>query len=323
MDRLLPIDAVVTWVDGDDPAEKAKRAQFAKPEEKNNDDIGGEIRYTSVGEINYCIASIFRFAPWIRKVFIVTDSQDPKLGEFVEKYFPGRSSDIEIVDHKVLFAGYEDVLPVFNSLSIESVLWRIPGLSERFVYFNDDVMLVSPVWPSDLFTEDGVVCYAYRGPLWFAKLQRWIKHRKGGHKVFGFKDAMVNAADLLGVRDHFIHFDHTPHQQRRDILENYFNSHQEALRANISHRFRDPSQFNPQELCYLIAEREGRISLRPIKGNSLYVMYRGKYKYIERKVAKFRRNPKAKFCCVNSIGYACAADRKLIFDWLKERLDIE
>ena len=39
-------------------------------------------------------------------------------------------------------------LPTFDSGNIESYIHHIPGLSERYFYFNDDVFLAHPLmWP--------------------------------------------------------------------------------------------------------------------------------------------------------------------------------
>ena len=43
-------------------------------------------------------------------------------------------------------------LPTFSSPAIESHVFRIPGLSERFLYLNDDVMFGQPIWPDDFYT---------------------------------------------------------------------------------------------------------------------------------------------------------------------------
>ena len=75
----FPIDAVIAWVDGNDPVHKKKRHEYAGVKELSNDEVGGDIRFTSVGEIRFCVASLLRFAQFIRKIFIVTDGQDPGL----------------------------------------------------------------------------------------------------------------------------------------------------------------------------------------------------------------------------------------------------
>ena len=138
----FPIDAVVTWVDGNSPEHRKQRARYDLSGQSGKDDVAGEIRYSSLGEINYCIASILRFAPYIRNIFIVTDGQDPGLGDFVEKYFPGQSGRLKIVDHRVIYRGYEKYLPVFNSLSIETLLWRII-LSGTGLWCTADTVLLS------------------------------------------------------------------------------------------------------------------------------------------------------------------------------------
>lgn len=321
-DNTEPIDAVITWVDGDDLAHRKKRKMFASSDELANDDIGGEIRFKSVGEIRYCVASILRFAPFIRKIFIVTDGQDPQLYDFIDAEFPERTTEIEIVDHKTIFAGYESFLPVFNSLTIETMLWRIPGLSDHFVYFNDDVLLAAPVGPEDFFVGDSLVCYASRMSWHFAALLRWAKHIGKPHKTFGFKDAMINAAELIGRRSTFLLFDHIPHMVLRDVLEGYFTAHPEALVNNISHRFREPSQYNTQELCYLLAEAQGRAVTRSNKGNYLYIYPRKKKNYIDDKINRFESMPEAKFLCINSLNNAEPHDVDKVLTWVKKRLGL-
>ena len=73
----FPIDAVIPWVDGSDPVLSARRASFASGGETGNDESGGPTRYQQIGELRYSVASILRYAPWVRKIFIVTDGQDP------------------------------------------------------------------------------------------------------------------------------------------------------------------------------------------------------------------------------------------------------
>ena len=76
------IDIVIPWVDGDDPVLAAKRRQYltGKREDKHAD-VAAATRYCDLGEIFWCIDSINIFAPFIRKIFIVTDGQDPHLEE--------------------------------------------------------------------------------------------------------------------------------------------------------------------------------------------------------------------------------------------------
>ena len=131
---MIPIDAVITWVDGNDPVLKKKRdAWLTEKHEDKSEDIAGPSRYSSSGELFFCVASILKFATFIRRIFIVTDGQDPHLDNFLRMNFPDTKTEIRIIDHTDIFKGYEQYLPTFNSLAIETMLYRIPDLSEYFI----------------------------------------------------------------------------------------------------------------------------------------------------------------------------------------------
>lgn len=317
------IDAVITWVDGDDPRHRAKRQKFGSQRQFSEESVAGDTRFNSLGEIFYCVASINRFAPWINKIYIVTDEQNPHLEPFLEQNFPQGYIPIEIVDHKVLFRGYEEFLPTFNSISIESMTWRIPGLSDKFIEFNDDFMLSAPVSPEDFFAEgDSVICYADKRSYWLTALTRLLKYRNGGTKLVSFKESMLNAATLLGNRCFYLKIDHTPRALLRSLYEEFFTKNPNSLHQNISHRFRHYTQFNPQELQYLILYRQGQCLLRSVKGVLNYLKPKKGVGYIEKKLDRFSRNRRAKFCCFNSLDMASEEGRKLVVAWIEERLDL-
>ena len=316
-----PIDAVITWVDGNDPELRSKRLKYETGGESAHDDVAGDIRFVSIGEINYCVASILRFAPFVRTIYIVTDNQDPGLEEFVEKHFPGQYSRIRIIDHKVIYRGYEQYLPVFCSTSIETLLWRIPGLSEHFIYFNDDFMLVRPTAPEDYFEGDKVVCYANKFSIPFANLIQYLKPRSNGHKKVTFKNKMVRSAEVLGIRDYFYRLGHNPQSMRVSVYREYFESHPDVLERNIAYRFRDINQFQAPELGFLLCRLRGELVLRPKKGNNLYLLPKGRA-YMKNHLRKFRNSTKEKFCCVNSLNYAHEEEIKATLQWLDERIGL-
>src|SRR6201999_944559 len=94
-------------------------------------------RWRDNGELKFSLRSLHRHAPWIRRIFIVTDQQVP---DWLDTAHP----KIEIVDHRAIFPDHR-FLPTFNSCVIEAFLHRIPGLSAHYLYFNDDVFLGRPV----------------------------------------------------------------------------------------------------------------------------------------------------------------------------------
>lgn len=318
-------DVVIAWVDGDDPMHKRKKAAYLTPnKEVNFDDVAGEARYKSTGEIYYCVASVLRYAPWVRKIFIVTDNQNPHVDEFVARNFPGNNVPIELVDHTVLFRGYEQYLPTFNSLAIATMLWRIPGLSDRFLYFNDDVFLTAPVEEDMWFSDSKTYIYAERFSALWARLLRWGKHLGKSHKVFGHKDPMLNSADILRS-NYFFLFPHAPVPMRRTWYEAFYAEHPHLLKHNICHRFREPSQFSAPTLFYVSDHRAGKLEVRSPKGLVCFLKPSAKRtdNYMARKIAEADANKTLKFGCINSLSETTAEEQEMFKQWITKKLGVE
>jgi len=317
------IDVVIAWVDGNDPHHQKKMRKYLNPKDEKSDDIAGPTRYRSEGEIFYCVASILRFAPFVHKIFIVTDEQNPKLDDFLNKNFPGNQIPIEIVDHKDIFRGYEEYLPVFNSRAVETCTYRIPGLSENYVYFNDDFFLIRPVKETDWYIGDKIVAYGYWRNLFLDRLLWLIKPMKNGHKPVGFKDGMIMAARKYGKCGRYFHLDHLPHPLKKSVIRNYFEKNPSFFLSNISYKFRNGKQFNTHELYYLKMFDENHALIKPALEHLLYMKPVGRGEnYIPRKLKKYEDNPNLKFCCIGSLDMATEADRQTLFDWLNKILDI-
>lgn len=138
------IDFVVTWVDGADEAwrrEKAKYSQTAKHDQKTADDDRRE-RYRDWELLRYWFRGVERYAPWVRKIFFITWGHLPA-------WLDAENPKLQIVRHGDYIP--EEYLPTFNSNVLEIYLHKIRGLSEHFVYFNDDMFLLDRVAPEDFF----------------------------------------------------------------------------------------------------------------------------------------------------------------------------
>lgn len=149
-DLTFPIDAVYTWVDGEDPvwinSKRRREAELAGRE--YHEEANHEARFRSRDELKYSLRSLEMFAPWFRKVYIVTAGQVPD-------WLDTENPKIEVVDHKDIYPE-GNYLPTFNSNSIISRLHHIPGLSERYVYINDDVFFGRDLGPERFFTPAGI-----------------------------------------------------------------------------------------------------------------------------------------------------------------------
>lgn len=234
------IDAVITWVDGDDPLHRIKRQRYQQQAPRNaNANAVNPHRWACNDELDYCLRSIANHAPWIGRIWIVTDAQTPDFSRLpaalVER--------IAVVDHRILFSGYESALPTFNSLAIETLLWRIPGLAEHFLYFNDDVFLTGPLAPEDVFCDGAPVL---RG--------QWVDWRAIAADPASRDDptrlnalTQINAAALAGFGAQWLYCAaHVVHPLHRSVFAKLHDQHPAAFAANIGHRFRCVSQFLPQ-----------------------------------------------------------------------------
>ncbi len=142
----LEVDLVYLWCDGSDPGFAARKA--ARMKEFNPDPIEdnvGAVRYIQHDELRYSLRSAFKNVPWIRHIFIVTDNQCP---EWLADH-----PKITIIDHKDIIPA--ELLPTFSAIVIEMYLDRIPGLSEHFLFSNDDMFFNRPLGVSDFFDYDG------------------------------------------------------------------------------------------------------------------------------------------------------------------------
>jgi len=97
------------------------------------------VRYNFNGEILVSLLYLQHNASWVRNIFIVTDNQTFNL-DFLSKDFRNK---IQFIFHTKIIP--EEFLPTFNSTIIETFLWKIPGLSEDFLYLNDDFFILKPI----------------------------------------------------------------------------------------------------------------------------------------------------------------------------------
>ena len=235
--KKITIDAVIPWVDGNDKNHQLKMIPYLDDKSIINSEKF-RTRFDHVNEIEFAINSILTFAPFIRTIFIVTDDQIPQFLNNSEV-----SKKISIIDHKIIFAGYEKYLPTFNNRPIETCIHRIPDLAEHFIYFNDDTFLINPTKPDDFFINGLPVLRGKWTKFDEDKIKSIFKAPKKGHKT-----AQQQAAKKVGFKRYY-RFRHTPHPMRKSIFENYFEEHKEIFIENIKYRFRSPNQFTPQGLA--------------------------------------------------------------------------
>lgn len=329
--KAKPIDAVIAWVDGNDPVLSEKRNSYLGKKGSSNPGSGAATtRFASVNEIKYCVLSIMRFAPFIRNIYVVTDGQDPELYEDIRTHFPARLDSYKVVDHKEIFEGYEDLLPTFNSISIAHMIWRIRGISETFVYFNDDTFLIREMKPEDWFLNDQPLMRGKWVPaphfrIAWDRLRTGIKRtllRKSGFKPrASFHLGQWNSAAMLGFKWRYFTVSHTPHTVERKLVEAYFNDNTTLLTKNISFRFRDPSQFTFIAMSNHLQLSGGNRQIAD-PGLAYLQPYGRSSEYIDKKIAYCENKTQIKFVCVQSLDLCKKEEQDKVLGWIERRLDL-
>jgi hypothetical protein len=240
------IDIVIAWVDGNDTELKKKRHKYLTGEDAS--DAISDTRFASNNEIYYNVASILKYVPFCRHIYIVTDNQQPEFISEFEKQGLCGANKIRVVDHKEIFKGYEQHLPTFNTRSIESMLWNINGLSDYFIYLNDDFFFNAPAKVEDFVTNEKIVVYGHWQNNFALKTK--LKYRQFLNQYFAkpiqpkHMIAQMLSADILGMSQ-FYEIHHYPHIVDRKILKEYLLNHPQILDTQIKFKFRSVEQVNP------------------------------------------------------------------------------
>lgn len=138
-----PIDFIITWVDGNDLDWQKEKAKYSdkKGDQRNS-------RYRDWNTLKYLLRSVEKNAPWVNKVFLVTYGHLPS-------WLNVNNPKLVIIKHEDYLP--KEYLPTFSSRTIDMNFHRIKELSEHFVYFNDDMILLKKVKETDFFKK-GLPC---------------------------------------------------------------------------------------------------------------------------------------------------------------------
>ena len=152
----MDIDLVYLWVDGTD-SEWRKQKDYWLLQDGNECAVraseSGKGRYFDNGELRYSLRSVEMFAPWIRRIYIVTADQTPR---WLDTSHP----KVRMVSHRDIMPS--DSLPCFNSAAIEYCVQNIPDLSEHYLLSNDDMFFCRDVGPDFFFASDGYPFVRFR-----------------------------------------------------------------------------------------------------------------------------------------------------------------
>lgn len=307
--ELGPIDIVYCWCDSADPVFSAKMNALKKKlgmVVDENDGANGACRYQSNDELKYSLRSLEQFAPWINRVFLVVDD-DIALPEWLNESHP----KLTVIRLSQIVP--EEILPLFNSRSIEFHIPFIPDLSERFLYANDDMLFASEVRPDFFFSDDGYPIF------------RCLKS-KLNYEDLNIKDEYIHSLasskrfirDKMGVcRDFKKYINRLPHHNidaycKSDTLA-FIQAYKSDVRKVVSCPFRDRRQFSRDvwaSYAMSIGHGHFRFTQRPWWETLFGGPHRESWYYSlgKKNIEKNFRRIKPKLFCVNDNPSATAED---------------
>lgn len=206
-------------------------------------------------ELKYSLRSVEMYANWVNRIYIVTDGQRPG-------WLTDVGERVKVIDHADIFQD-TSVLPVFNSHAIESQLHRIEGLSERYLYMNDDIFFGRPVSPELFFEGNGISKFFLSRAL--------IDIDQPSLDDLPVTAAAKNNRDLIAQGAGVMvsnKFKHTPHPQSRSLLEELERAHPEEFRQVSARRFRHPRDISVASSLHHYA---AYVTRRAVRGDIDYM----------------------------------------------------
>ncbi len=283
------IDIVYTWVDGSD-------ALWCKERDKHlfaatgliNQDASSKNKYRNRNELKYSMRSILAYAPWFHHIYIVTNGQVPK---WLKKH-----PKVTIVTHEQIFKD-KNYLPTFSSIAIEANLHRIPGLAEKYIYFNDDVFLAAPTVPEDFFMSDGK-------PKVIFKKKRYtprgipVKGELASHSAWKNTNLLL---DMLYCPSERYPVAHVPFAFTKSLVSEVENKFPGITEVNSSFRFRHPSS-----IAFIngFIQYYGLHAARAVEGEiaSMMIILRDDLKQAKKRLAELSLTSVLTFC-IEDGGY--------------------
>ena len=266
------MDAVITYVDGSDPLWQEDYCKKVNVPVMNK-------RYRDWGTLKYLLRGIEVFLPFVNNVYLLV-SRDSQVPQWVDR------SNLKIVTHDMIMP--VESLPTFNSSMIEMFIHKIPGLSERFLYFNDDMFPIRPC-DEEIFFPGGRPRIGFTPSLFsFIDFKKLCRH----------SDALAKKALGRCTRSpFFVRPQHTCSPMLRSVCEEVYVKVEDDIMASLT-PLRGLSNYN-QYLFLDYLYYQGKAVNRKISNRHL--------SYAVHSVSRICDNilhPSTKLICINDVRLA-------------------
>lgn len=320
------IDAVISWVDGYDPAFQDKLKSFCLKMGIDQKRAVEPTRIHQHNEIHYCLHALQKFAPWIRTIYIITNQQIPSSVTALNGTAFGNK--IKIINQNDLLLESNVTTPVFNSLSIEWLMWRIKGLSNQFIYLNDDFFIIRPVTPDDFFRNNRLVLRGewktQSGKKWpfliKQHIQQWLNLPHSTARTNPHRAWQENSARLAGWSKAFYLLPHAPFPLFKKTFDDYVVHEPQRFTQNIQYPFRHPNQISCIPLMVHLDIKQKRAVF---DSKNPPIMVNGashSLKKIKSRLNRANKNNRIAFVCMQSIDQAPPETQEYMLAWLQEHI---
>jgi len=187
-------------------------------------------------------------------------------------------------------------LPTFNSHSIESNLHNIPGLSENYLYLNDDVFFGNHTTKNDFISKEGKLSYYPSGHNCVFNLDQipeskyngyygaWNKTQSLLHKKLNIEPLCQWHFSLILKKSHFT--------EAKNIFP-------EEFKNTSSSKFRNKTDIVPNGIAYQYGLNKGDYEIRkPLSG--ILVDARMDQNYIKNGL-KYILEKRPNMFCINNV----------------------
>ena len=255
-DITFDVDIVFSWVDGTDKDWQRARARRMESYVVGEGD-DSEARYRQIDELRYALRSVHTYLPWIRRIYIATDSKPP---EWLAEH-----PKVRVIRSEEFFQN-QDALPTHNSMAVESQLHHIEGLSEHFIYSNDDMFIGRPLGPDAFFSPGGLTK--------FIEATTRIGLGENDPRRSGFENAARVNRRLLRERFGRVttrHLEHAATPLRRSVLAEMEKEFPEEFAETAASTFRAATNISvTNSLYHYYALMTGR-AVQRVGATVLYV----------------------------------------------------
>ena len=305
----LKIDLVYLWVDGNDKEWLLERNYWARQLNLKEEIALNACRYIDNQELKYSLRSAQMYAPWINKIFIITNGQIPK-------WLDPNHPKIKIINHAEIMPKYS--LPSFNSEAIETCIANIPDLSEYFLCANDDKFFASPL-TSDYFFDRN------NNPIVNMRNQNWT-HDEINKSLY--KQSYIYTVNVfsekISCRHHYKNLEpfHCIEAYRKSYYLECKTIFASEFNSTVNKKFRSPQSIqHPIVDIFMVEQKQCTLKMNPKvteqifeeQVENLYLPIKS-YKEMKKMIA----SKKPKLLCLNDGDYILENDRKNLKFLLEE-----